>query len=111
MSDELDDPVEELPSIAGDFADDYPAIWDQYAALGEASSAAGPLDGETKRLVKLALAIGEGSEGAVHSHVRRALDEGVSPAALKHAAILAIPTLGFPQAMAALSWIEDYTDE
>lgn len=63
------------------------------------------------RLVKLSLAIGAQSEGAVHSHVRRALEEDVSPEALEHAAILAIPTVGFPKAMAALSWIEDYTDE
>ena len=32
---------------------------------------AGPLDQKTVRLVKLALAIGAKSEGAVHSHVRR----------------------------------------
>jgi hypothetical protein len=29
---------------------------------------------------------------------------------MKHVAILSIPTMGFPQAMAALSWIEDLTE-
>jgi alkylhydroperoxidase/carboxymuconolactone decarboxylase family protein YurZ len=111
MADELHDPTEELPSTAGDLATDHPDVWEQYAELGEASAEAGPIDGETKRLVKLALAIGAQSEGAVHSHVRRALDEDVAPETLEHAAILAIPTIGFPKAMAALSWIEDYTDE
>lgn len=111
MSETIDDPSEELPSAAGEFAEEYPAVWEAYASLGEASAQAGPLDGETKRLVKLALAIGTESEGAVHSHVRRALDEGVEPEKLKHAAVLAIPTAGFPQAMAAITWIEDVTEE
>jgi alkylhydroperoxidase/carboxymuconolactone decarboxylase family protein YurZ len=68
---------------------------------------AGPLDDRTRRLVKLALAAGAGSEGAVHSHVRRGIDEGLSSDELRHVAILAIPTLGFSAAIAALTWIED----
>jgi alkylhydroperoxidase/carboxymuconolactone decarboxylase family protein YurZ len=61
------------------------------------------------RLVKLALAVGALSEGAVHSHARRALDDGISGDELKQVALLAIPTLGFPQAVKALTWIEDIT--
>lgn len=110
MSDDVTDPSE-LPSTAGEFAEHQPAVWEAYAELGKACSEAGPIDGDTKRLVKLALAIGSQSEGAVHSHVRRALDEGVDPAALKQVAVLSIPTIGFPKAMAALSWIEDLTNE
>ncbi|WP_331234012.1 carboxymuconolactone decarboxylase family protein [Natronorarus salvus] len=109
MGDEIDDP-EELPSAAGEFAEEYRDVWEAYADLGEACSEAGPVADETKRLVKLALAIGTGSEGAVHSHVRRGLDEGISPEELKHVAVLSIPTIGFPGAIAALSWIEDETD-
>ncbi len=78
-----------------------------YASLGGSLADAGPLDAKARRLVKLALAIGTGSEGAVHSHVRRALDEGLTPAELRHIAILAISTLGLPRAVAALTWIED----
>ena len=59
--------------------------------------------------MKLALAIGAGSEGAVHSHVRRALAEDASIDELEHVALLAIPTLGFPRAVAVLTWIEDIT--
>lgn len=109
MTDELDT-LDELPTVPQRLAEDHPEVWDAYSALGAASSSAGPIDGESKRLVKLALAIGAQSEGAVHSHVRRGLDEGVSPEAMKHVAILSIPTLGFPQAIAALSWIEDLTE-
>jgi alkylhydroperoxidase/carboxymuconolactone decarboxylase family protein YurZ len=110
MTDDIDNPTEELPASAGEFAEQYPEVWDAYADLGQASAEAGPLDGETKRLVKLALAIGSQSEGAVHSHVRRGLDDGIDPETLKHAAVLAIPTVGFPKAIAALTWIEDVTE-
>ena len=110
MADTVED-TDELPSTAGELADEYPEIWAQYSGLGEACSAAGPIDGETKRLVKLAVAAGSESEGAVHSHVRRALDEGVDPEALRHVALLSIPTVGFPKAMATLTWIDDLVDE
>jgi len=101
---------EELPSVAGQLAEEQPDVWEQYAALGKACSDAGPIDGEQKRLLKLAVAVGSQSEGAVHSHVRRALDEGIDPAALSHVAILSIPTIGFPQAMAAMTWIQDLSE-
>jgi alkylhydroperoxidase/carboxymuconolactone decarboxylase family protein YurZ len=109
MSDEVTD-TDELPEVPGDLADEFPEVWEAYANLGEASSDAGPIDDETKRLVKLALAVGSQSEGAVHSHVRRGLEEDVDPETLRHVAVLSIPTLGFPQAMAAMSWIEDLTE-
>lgn len=99
-----------LPAAAGDLAQKHPELWKAYSALGAAASAAGPLDARSRRLVKLALAIGAQSEGAVHSHARQALDEGLSAAEIKHAALLAVTTIGFPKAIAALSWIEDITD-
>ncbi|TQQ80095.1 carboxymuconolactone decarboxylase family protein [Halonotius roseus] len=110
MADEVEN-SEELPSTAGELADQYPDVWEQYSGLGKACSEAGPIDDETKRLLKIALAAGSESEGAVHSHVRRAVDEGVDPETLRHVAILSIPTLGFPKAMATLTWIEDIVAE
>lgn len=100
-----------LPSKAGEVRTVFPDIWQAYAALGKACAECGPIAGQNLRLVKLALAIGAASEGAVHSHTRRALEEGVPAAALKQVAMLAIPTLGFPQGVAALSWIEDLTNQ
>jgi alkylhydroperoxidase/carboxymuconolactone decarboxylase family protein YurZ len=101
---------ENLPSGASRVAQVCPDIWNAFAALGQACSEAGPIKGHTLRLVKLALAIGTLSEGAVHSHTRRALAEGISKDELKQVALLAIPTLGFPQGVKALTWIEDITD-
>lgn len=59
--------------------------------------------------MKLALAIGAASEGAIHSHSRRAKTEGIEDAALKQVAFLAICTLGLPRAVAAKTWIEDFS--
>ncbi|WP_163557752.1 carboxymuconolactone decarboxylase family protein [Halomonas sp. NO4] len=97
----------QLPSGAGKVAEDYPEVWDAFQALGKRCAESGPLDARTRRLVKLALAVGTGSEGAVHSHVRRGLREGIEPEALRQVALLAIPTLGLPASVAALTWIDD----
>lgn len=101
---------QDLPSGAGQVAEQYPEVWDAYAELGKACAESGPLDARTRRLVKLALAVGARSEGAVHSHARRALEEGETSEALKQVAMLSIPTLGLPRGVAALTWIEDITD-
>jgi len=100
-----------LPSKAGEVAHDFPEVWAAYAGLGKACAAAGPIAGKHLRLIKLALAIGASSEGAVHSHARRAMAAGVSREEIKQVALLAIPTLGFPHAVRVLSWIEDVTDK
>ena len=102
--------ADELPSGAGKVARAYPAVWEAYAAVGKATAEAGPLDERMRRLVKLALSIGASSEGAVHSHTRRAIEEGVSKQELKQVALLAITTLGLPQAVKGLTWIEDITE-
>jgi alkylhydroperoxidase/carboxymuconolactone decarboxylase family protein YurZ len=98
---------EKMPGAAGDLAVQHPEIWAAYAALGKATADAGPLSDREKRLVKLALAIGAGSEGAVHSHTRRAASEGIEAEAILQVAMLAIGPLGLPRAVAAKTWIED----
>ncbi len=95
------------PSGAGIFAQDFPETWATYEALGKACAEAGPLDARERRLLKLALAIGAGSEGAVHSHARQGVAEGVTAEEPKQVAVLSITTLGFPAAMAGFSWIRD----
>jgi alkylhydroperoxidase/carboxymuconolactone decarboxylase family protein YurZ len=60
--------------------------------------------------VKLALAIGVGSEGATHSHTRRALEEGIEAAVPHQVALLAIATAGFPAAVKGLTWIDDIVE-
>ena len=98
-----------LPPFVEKIAQRCPEIWEAYNRLGEAAANAGPLDAKTERLVKLALAVGAGLQGAVHSHVRRGLTAGLTGEELEHVALLAITTVGWPSAMAALSWIQDET--
>jgi 4-carboxymuconolactone decarboxylase len=97
-----------LPPSIRNFQAKYPSVWQAFAQLAEnCHEAGGPLDEKTRRLVKLATAIGLRHEGAVHSATRQALDSGVSAGELYHAAILAITTIGWPAAYAAMTWIAD----
>jgi alkylhydroperoxidase/carboxymuconolactone decarboxylase family protein YurZ len=75
--------------------------------LGEELLAAGPLKEKQAQLVQLAGAAAVRSEGAVHSHVRRALKAGVKPEEIYHALMLLVSTIGFPAVSAALSWARD----
>lgn len=86
---------------------DHPEIGAAYQELGRATKADGPLDEREIELVKLGISIGMRHEGAVHAHARKALDAGCTPEELRHAAVLATTTLGFPSMMAAYSWIDD----
>jgi alkylhydroperoxidase/carboxymuconolactone decarboxylase family protein YurZ len=95
------------PSGAGRFATRFPDVWRAYQALGASVAESGPIDARGRRLVKLAMAIGAASEGAVHSHARQALEEGISAKEIRQVCNLAITTLGFPAAMAAMSWVND----
>ncbi len=96
-----------LPEPFQRFRQEQPAVARAYDALGEACAQAGPLDGRTRELVKLGLAVGARLEGAVHSHVRRALEAGASPAEIRHVIALAAPTLGFPTTVAVATWVDD----
>jgi alkylhydroperoxidase/carboxymuconolactone decarboxylase family protein YurZ len=98
---------EELPSSISSFEKKHPAVWEAFARLGEACHETGPLDEKSRRLVKLALAVAFRHEGAVHSATRNALKCGVTREELEHAVILAITTIGWPAAYAAMTWIED----
>jgi 4-carboxymuconolactone decarboxylase len=79
--------------------------------MSDAVADAGPLDRKTRELVKIGIAIGAGQEGATHSHVRKALDAGATPDELKHAAMQALTTIGFPNMMRGLAWVEEVLDE
>ncbi|HET6203943.1 MAG TPA: carboxymuconolactone decarboxylase family protein [Planctomycetota bacterium] len=96
-----------LPEHFQSFRRRYPRVAVAHESLASACHDAGPLAERVRRLVKLGIAIGAREEGAVHAQVRQALEAGVDAESLRHVALLAIPTVGFPAAMAAASWIED----
>ena len=89
------------------FTREFKVVADAYESLGNAVHAAGPLIARERALVKLGISIGARLEGAVHSHARKALSAGLQKNVLQHAALLALPTIGLPSMMAALSWIDD----
>jgi 4-carboxymuconolactone decarboxylase len=89
---------------------EYPGLIAAVETLGDAAVAAGPLDARTTQLVQLAAAAAIRSEGAVHSHARRALAAGASKADIRHALIAVTSTIGFPTVTAALSWVDDVLD-
>ncbi len=102
---------DKLPDILENVIREYPDVWKAYQDLGETCNNAGPLDEKTVRLVKLALAIGAKSEGAVHSHARRALRQGITREELQQVALLSITSIGWSSGIAALSWIQDVVDK
>ena len=79
--------------------------------LGRTARSAGPLDDKSAHLIQLAAAAAIRSEGAVHSHVRRALEAGAAPDEIYHAIILLSSTIGFPTVSAAISWADDVIKE
>ena len=85
----------------------YPAYFEALETLGETINEAGPLDARTSHLVQLAAAAASRSEGAVHSHARRAQDAGASEEEIHHALLSLTSTIGFPAVSAALSWVDD----
>lgn len=85
----------------------FKAYFNALNRLGETARKTGPLDEKTSHLIQLAAAATIRSEGAVHSHARRALELGCSPEELYHAVLLLTSTIGFPTVSAALSWLDD----
>lgn len=96
-----------LPEIYRSFSDEYPEVIDCYGQLGKACRSAGPLDRKTQDLVKLGIAIGANSRGAVMSNARKALAEGATTNDIMHVVLLSMTTTGFPNMMAAMGWVRE----
>ncbi|MBV9695729.1 MAG: carboxymuconolactone decarboxylase family protein [Gammaproteobacteria bacterium] len=96
-----------MPENYQSMVEHYPEYMAALDAVGKAAAQAGPLPEKTRQLVQLAAAAAIRSEGAVHSHARRALSAGASPEEVRHAVISTTSTIGFPNVMAALSWVND----
>jgi len=96
-----------LPEIYKEFKQQFPEVAKAYDALAASCHQWGSLDGKTRRLIKLGIAIGLSSEGGVRSHTRRALEEGISPDELRQAVLMGFTTAGFPTMIAAMKWVEE----
>jgi alkylhydroperoxidase/carboxymuconolactone decarboxylase family protein YurZ len=96
-----------LPKPFQQFKTQYPEIARLYEQLGVQCQSAGPLDGKTRYLVNLGIAVGAGSPGAVKSHARKAMEHGAGREEIYHALLLALTTVGFPAMIAAMGWVEE----
>lgn len=85
----------------------FPAYFEALEKLGETLRETSPLPDKTMCMINLAAAAAIQSEGSVHSHTRRALENGVSPEEIRHTILLLTSTIGFPRTMAAMSWVND----
>ena len=102
--------MDSLPKNFQKIQNEYAQVVQCAKELGEATSQAGPIDEKTSHLIQLAAATALGSEGAVHSHTKRALGAGATPKEIEHTIVLLTPTIGFPTVAAALSWAWDVID-
>jgi len=82
-----------------------------HQVFGKTLRGAGPINEKEANLIQLGAAAAIRAEGAVHSHVRRALAAGATPDEIYHAVILLTSTIGFPAMAAALSWVRDILGE
>jgi alkylhydroperoxidase/carboxymuconolactone decarboxylase family protein YurZ len=99
-----------VPKAYTQFKKRHPRLVKAYEQLSDETRAAGPLDLKTIALVKLALAVGAGLEGATHSAARKALAARCTADQMLHTVVLATTTLGFPAMMRARSWVLDVLD-
>lgn len=93
------------------FMEDHPEIGQAYNDLGAALTNAGPLDEKQIALVKVGISTGARMEGALRSHVRKAIAAGATKEEIRHAVLLSTTTIGFPNMMAALSWLDDLLED
>ncbi len=99
-----------IPSPYRRMKEQQPGLMSAYEAFGETCTKAGPLDARTASLVKLAVSLTAGLEGAAHSHCRKAIEGGCSREELLHVAHLVAPTAGFPSMMRARRWVLDVVE-
>ena len=103
--------MEYLPELYTTFQTRFPEVQEAYHELSRRIYQTGPLDQRTGHLIKLGVAIGMNSEGAVRSHARRALHEGATPEEILQAVLLTFTTCGFPFMSAALKWVEEVLEK
>ena len=92
------------PDTFAEFSREFPALTEAWQLIRLAGEQ-GPLDPKTQRLVKLAVAVGTGRDGAISSAVRKGLASGVTAAEIDQILALAAGTIGFPATVAAYSTV------
>ena len=92
------------PDTFVEFSREFPAVAEAWR-LAQLAGESGPLDAKSQRLVKLAIAVGTGRDGAISSAVRKGLASGVTAAEIDQVLALAAGTVGFPATVAAYTTV------
>ena len=100
-----------LPEVYKKFQENHPNVFKDFKQLGISTRNAGPLDEKIQNLIKLGIAVGVNSRGGVMSSTRKAMKAGASTQEIEHAVLLAMTTTGFPNTIAALSWVHEVFEE
>lgn len=100
-----------LPKPYIDFKEYFPELAQAFEKLGVCCKEAGPLDARSARMVKMGMAVATGSRGGIKSQARKAMGEGFTIDELRHAAVLAMPSIGFAPVIAAIGWINEVAGE
>ena len=100
-----------LPKVYQQFQDRFPEVFKRFKQLGIAAREAVPLDEKAQNLIKLGIAAGANSRGGVMSNTRKAVAAGATVEEVEHAVLLAMTTTGFPNTIAALSWVQEVLAE
>ena len=93
-----------LPGTYREIASKFSELTEAHAQMSRAAEHAGPLDARSQALVKIGMCVGAGLESALRSHVRRAMEQGVTREQIEHAIMLGMTTCGFPATAAAYAW-------
>ncbi len=99
-------PAPRPPQAFRDFVARFPRLGQAWEAMREEGDA-GPLDERTRRLVKLAVAVGAMREGATHSAVRKCVAAGCAREEVEQVVALAASTIGLPSSVAAFTWVRE----
>jgi 4-carboxymuconolactone decarboxylase len=97
----------EMPKHHRNIRERFPEYGTALSNLGESVRNSGPIDEKTTHLIQLAASTAIRSEGGVHSHARRAIENGASEEEVYQAVLLLTSTIGFPNVAAAISWVDD----
>ena len=100
----MDKSASRPPGMYEAFVREFPKLGEAWEAM-RAAEETGPFDVRQMRLLKLAIAIGAGKQGSVHSSVRKARSAGCTEAEIRHVVALSASTIGLPPAVAAYSWV------
>jgi alkylhydroperoxidase/carboxymuconolactone decarboxylase family protein YurZ len=96
-----------LPKIYEKFTSGYPGVFKDFQQLGKTCRNSGPLEKKYQDLANLGIAIGANSRGAVMSQTRKALESGASKEEVAHVVLLSLTTIGFPNMIAAMGWVDE----